>query len=67
MVNGDVSQNAVVKILSTFMPQKLERTFGLSGFQIGSMPHTLQTDSISCPWGSSLLVRNATGKWKIIG
>ena len=48
MVNGDVSQNAFVKMLSTFMPQKLERTFALSGFQIGSMPHTLQTDSISC-------------------
>jgi hypothetical protein len=48
MINVDVHQNGFAQLLSTFMPQMLERTFGLSGFEIGSLPHTLQTDSINC-------------------
>ena len=48
LANVDANQNVFARMLSTFMPQKLERTFGLSGFQICSLPHTLQTDSNSC-------------------
>ena len=48
MTNVDIHHNVFAQMLSTFMPQMLERQFHLSGFEIGSLPCTLQTDSMSC-------------------
>lgn len=44
----DVNNSAIAQLLATFMCQVLHTKYGMSGFEVMSPPHTLQTDSSSC-------------------
>ncbi len=44
----EIHNSAYMQTLAKFLPSLLERKFSVSGFQITSQPHTLQSDSSSC-------------------